>query len=537
MIVIVARLHDLDDPIIHRDLKPANVLVRWNSRHTDYELYVADFGIGSVTAKRSIEEATRQPTMTPSMGLLRGACTPIYASPQQKAGNHFDMRDDVFSLGVIGYQLLLGRFDRERPSGKRWKLALAEMHVPAAVIDLIEECCEEEPKDRPGGAMFLAEALRTAMATPVPAVKVEPEMKREPERQPPPPPESPGERVRRFKGDAAKLHEDARALLEMHDYEEASRLLEGFRPELIPMRDAALLDEAAGKRDSLRGLHAKIHAALDAGKLTDPRLPMWLGAYLAIKPNDAEKIDLAREFPPPKRGSVFTNGLGMKFAHVPAGSFWMGGGGGKPGEKLVEIANSFYMGINPVTQGDWQAIMGNNPSYFSRSGDGKEKVKGLSDADLRRLPVESVNCDDVQQFIDRLSQKYPLDGLLYRLPTEAEWEYSCRNGAGSKDTSAFHYYLDRPSNDLAAAQVNFNQALDRTSQVGSYKPNALGIYDLHGNVWEWCLDAAGSERVVRGGSWSSPVEFSWASLRYSFDPATRGFNLGLRLLLSSAQSQ
>jgi formylglycine-generating enzyme required for sulfatase activity len=118
---------------------------------------------------------------------------------------------------------------------------------------------------------------------------------------------------------------------------------------------------------------------------------------------------------------------------------------------------------------------------------------------------------------------------VYRLPTEAEWEYSCRGGASSKEECSFHFYLDRPTNDLSSDQANFGCAVGRTTKVGSYKPNRLGIYDMHGNIWEWCQDILqGSRRVIRGGSWDDDEDCQ-AGNRLSHVPGNRFNNLGLRL--------
>ncbi len=245
--------------------------------------------------------------------------------------------------------------------------------------------------------------------------------------------------------------------------------------------------------------------------------------------------------PDPARPGVFTNGLGMKFVRVPAGTFWVGGGGGQPGDEQVEIPYDFYIGVYPVTQGEWQALMGSNPSWFSRTGNGKDQVKSIPDAELKQFPVENVSWEDAQEFIRRLNAREGNSKWVYRLPLEDEWEYSCRGGATSQADCSFHYYLDRPTNDLSSDQANFDgnypfgsgrkgTYLQRTTKVSSYKPNRLGIYDMHGNVWEWCQDILqGSQRVIRGGSWRSRAEGCQASPRGGREPVCQYDSLGLRL--------
>jgi uncharacterized protein (TIGR02996 family) len=239
-----------------------------------------------------------------------------------------------------------------------------------------------------------------------------------------------------------------------------------------------------------------------------------------------------------------TNSIGMQFVLVPRGSFWMGGGGGRAGDKQVEIPHEFYLGVYPVTQQQWRAVMGSNPSYFSRSGGGKNEVKSISDGDLEQSPVESVSWEDAQAFIRKLQErdKSP-DRWLYRLPSEEEWEYACRGGARSKKDCSFDFYFRHPTNDLSSTQANFDGRypagkahrgpfLARTTTVGSYQPNRLGIYDLHGNVWEWTASVEIWWRVDRGGSWYLHGSSCRAADRHSAAPSDRFNYLGFRLALS-----
>jgi formylglycine-generating enzyme required for sulfatase activity len=240
-----------------------------------------------------------------------------------------------------------------------------------------------------------------------------------------------------------------------------------------------------------------------------------------------------------------TNSLGMKFVLVPKGTFWMGGGGGQPGDRRVPIAHDFYLGVYPVTQQQWQAIMGNNPSWFSPTGGGNDHVEGISEDDLKQFPVEQVSWDDVQEFIRKLNEREKtVRGWVYRLPTEEEWEYACRGGASSKEDCSFDFYFaDQLTNDLSSTQANFDgnrpagsaaqgPYLERTTKVGSYQPNSLGIYDLHGNVWEWTASVEGSDRVIRGGVWYESGSCCRAAGRGSIASWVQDCDLGFRLALS-----
>jgi uncharacterized protein (TIGR02996 family) len=239
-----------------------------------------------------------------------------------------------------------------------------------------------------------------------------------------------------------------------------------------------------------------------------------------------------------------TSCIGMELVLVPHGSFWMGGEGGKPGDRQIEIPHEFYLGVYPVTQGQWQAVMSSNPSHFSRTGRGNEVVANIADADLKQFPVECVSEYAAEQFIRKLNEREKGPGeWVYRLPTAEEWEYACRGAARSREECAFDFYFDRPTNDLSSTQANFNgngpagsaargPALQRTTRVGSYPPNRLGLWDLHGNVWEWTEAVEGSRQVMQGGSWYLDASFCRAAVRCNAGPSSHedryvGFRLAL----------
>jgi formylglycine-generating enzyme required for sulfatase activity len=140
----------------------------------------------------------------------------------------------------------------------------------------------------------------------------------------------------------------------------------------------------------------------------------------------------------------------MEFVKVPKGTAWLGGGSGQPGTTKVDIEQDFYLGKYEVTQEEWEAVTGQAPSHFSRTGPGADAVKDISDEELKRFPVEFVSWEDCQLFIERLNKKEKDTGRVYRLPKEAEWEHACR-GAGDKLDSAFNF--TSPSRRIRCCQA------------------------------------------------------------------------------------
>ncbi len=243
-----------------------------------------------------------------------------------------------------------------------------------------------------------------------------------------------------------------------------------------------------------------------------------------------------------------TNSIGMEFALIPPGEYMMGSpesewarASHEGPQHRVRITKPFYLGVYHVTQGEYERVTGGNPSMLSR-------VLGH---DTSRFPVDRVSWDDAVAFCRKLSA-IPAErsaGREYRLPTEAEWEYACRAGT----TTPFHFGSVMDGRQANSAwrypRETERQApsLRRPTAVGSYRPNAFGLYDMHGNLMEWCADwfdqdyyatspvndptgpASGSHRVYRGGSWGYG---DCRSARRGFArPGGRGFNLGFRAAL------
>jgi formylglycine-generating enzyme required for sulfatase activity len=219
----------------------------------------------------------------------------------------------------------------------------------------------------------------------------------------------------------------------------------------------------------------------------------------------------------------------MEFVLIPAGEFLMGSSNGSERERPVHtvlISQAFFLGKYAVTQGQREAVMGTNPSRFQ---------------EYPSQPVEQVFWEDTQEFIRRL--KVREGGITYRLPTEAEWEYAACAGS----TTA--YSFGDNVGQLSAYLWYRDNAGGTTHPVGQLQPNAWGLYDMHGNVWEWVQDwygayaayaaeavidplgpASGSERVLRGGSWLNRARNCRAAYRRYATPGYRGGDLGVRLL-------
>jgi len=236
-------------------------------------------------------------------------------------------------------------------------------------------------------------------------------------------------------------------------------------------------------------------------------------------------------------GRIYTvPSINYKMVYISPGTFMMGSPSSEPKREKdekphrVTLTKGFYMGVTEVTQGQWRKIMGNNPSYFK--GD--------------NLPVETVSWSNCQEFIRKLNRQEGEN--KYRLPTEAEWEYACRAGT----TTPFF-----TGSCISTDQANYNgnypmpgcskgRYREKTIDVASFSPNAWGLYDMHGNVWEWCQDrygdypsghvtdpegpSGGSGIVLRGGSWGGNAEYCRSAFRCSDGSWGIGYSgLGLRL--------
>ncbi|PWT92749.1 MAG: formylglycine-generating enzyme family protein [Acidobacteria bacterium] len=217
----------------------------------------------------------------------------------------------------------------------------------------------------------------------------------------------------------------------------------------------------------------------------------------------------------------------MRFVRISAGTFLMGTPETEPqrnrDETLhqVTIKSEFYLGVTEVTQREWAIVMANNPSHFKSCGP--------------ECPVESVSFYDIRAFIQKLESKNP--GVRFRLPTEAEWEYACRAGTKTPFATGENITTDQSNYDGRYPYAGFPKGLFRGKPIPgqSFAPNSWGLYDMEGNVWEWCddwYDTSHSLKIIRGGSWYFGADSARCGLRYTHRPQDSGFSLGFRLVAS-----
>jgi formylglycine-generating enzyme required for sulfatase activity/tRNA A-37 threonylcarbamoyl transferase component Bud32 len=483
--------------VIHRDLKPDNII----RRRSDGKLVLIDFG-----AVKQVRAASASAAAIPTTAISQtiGIGTAGYMPTEQSLG-YPRPASDVYAVGAIAVQCLTGLqphllFDRD-------SLRLEWQHlcrVDRQTANVLERMVEPDYRHRYNNASEALAAIE-ALISPPPQPKV----------QPPPSPPTPRNPLPR-QGNTLQpiVPYPRRNFLKWAGYGGGGLLGAWILAQLLPKSD------------------------------NPPPSPSELG--LQVIQFASVKLDSSgKEVGKPQgKAEVFDeslgNGLSMRMVKIPAGKFLMGS---PASERDLENDESpqhevslseFYMAQTLVTQAQWQAIMGNNPSYFK--GDG-------------RLPVDRVSWLDAMDFCKKLSQK---SGRRYILPSEAQWEYACRAGT----TTPFAY-----GETITTAVVNYNGSFpygnapkgenrQKTTPVGSFPPNAFGLYDMHGNLWEWCLQewvnnyngaptdgsargdinslAENQQRLLRGGSWYDLARNCRSAFRSRNGASIRNNNVGFR---------
>jgi formylglycine-generating enzyme required for sulfatase activity len=513
--------------LIHRDIKPANIFLE--ERHHG-RVKLLDFGLA-----RALEAETQ----ISQSGLVAG--TPQYIAPEQAEGLKVDARADLFSLGCVLYRMATG----EVPFSGATLLAvfrslaveqardprLLNPEVPAALAGLILHLLAKRPEDRPPSAEVVAHALA--------AIERHPDLAGPEDTVIAPVPRAAARRRRRL------------VLL------------------LAPVLVAVLAVGGFLLLDDLRR-HAATPPDGKGPVATDKDTPPVEPPALAIAPFSAATARQHQERWARALGrqAKEANALGMALVLIPPGQFLMGTEAAEIEALLkdpanqqqtwpyvraegpphqVKITRPFLLGAYEVTVGQFRAFAeatGHQTDAERGADKDNWRTPGWATADDE--PVVCVTWNDAVAFCRWLSQR---EGKTYRLPTEAEWEYACRAG-----TTTLTYY----GNSLSSKQANFDgdapfravrgPYLRRAAKVGSYAPNAWGLYDMHGNAWEHCADwydatyygqspvedpkgpANGHWRVIRGGGWFRHGVYCRSATREAYPPTGRWTNTGFRVV-------
>ena len=551
---------------VHRDVKPENILF-WQ----DGTPQLTDFGIA-----RAMESGTRMTATGMSIG------SPHYMSPEQAQGLQVDGRSDLYSLGVVLYEMLTGRLPFE--VGNTLAVAYAHVNNPvpelppalAAWQPLLDRLLAKSPEDRYASAGELASVLTEERLPGPRSTRVVP--------------------VRRQVGPTRRAAASGTRLVEAAKPPRTTvaALVGGMLALAVVGVGYFLLRDTKGPdpAPTIRGGGGQVQRApvrpapvrpepVRPTPPATPRIPPDRVRYgsltLDLEPRDARVTlpDVEPRYRPgvrlpegPQRVIVRSSGYrtvtrtidlsgdtrvrialekmgprtgetrvfdGIEFAWMPPGEFRMGStsryadSDEKPVTR-VRISRGFWMGKFEVTQRQWQAVMGSNPSHFDNCGG--------------NCPVERVSWNDVQEFIGKLNGRS--GGQRYRLPTEAEWEYAAQAGT---ETDTYAGDITKPrGNDPVLNRIAWydENSGRKTRPVGRKAPNAWGLHDMLGNVWEWVGDRfgdypggtvtdpsgprTGSFRVSRGGSWSFHARYCRSADRNRFSPGYRHIILGFRLL-------
>jgi formylglycine-generating enzyme required for sulfatase activity len=505
-----------DQNLPHRDVKPPNLLLVGDG------VKLADFGLSKV-----LEHAVR-----PSANNI----SPTYAAPElfdhkptrwsdqySLAVTYCQLRGNALPFTGSPVQLMLGHLDQEPDLGM----------IPARERPHVRRALAKKPEERWPTCRKFVEAL-SGVETVAAVVAAEP------------PRSDPQVSLRPFD---LRLKPVMPVVVKPGTRHLLPVQVERIHcPGRIELRLDGLPD---GVSHQTEGIRAEATEGTIAITIPAQTRPVESTARLVVRGAASVEVALPFIVEQPSWVPVVTNMIGMKLAIVPAGRFLMGSPHGEEGHQIdeepqheVDITRPFYLGVHPVTQTQFELIMGRNPAFFTRErGGGPDH------------PVEQVTWQEAGEFCQRLSDlpQEKAAQRVYRLPTEAEWEYACR--AGSHGATTFGPTLN-------STQANFNGNFPyshaakgiyrfRTTKIGTYRPNAWGLHDMHGNVWEWCWDwydpnyysysykrdpkggdpNAEKRKVVRGGSWYDQGPACRSAARNRFPPGDRSYTVGFRVVL------
>jgi formylglycine-generating enzyme required for sulfatase activity len=493
-------LKDAHRLTVHRDLKPENIFICVNG-----DVKILDFGLAhALHGSRYTQHLQR-------MG------TPYYMAPEQwdpsrDRESDIDQRADIYSLGVILYELLT----LSLPTG--FELISEERDdVAKEIDDFVRRCLSRRPENRPASAAEFFNELNMVLVT---------------------------KRDTQGKGDGNNLNHQEKEAANRRQSEENK--ICAIRSKAISHADQGRFDESLELLRKLRDLYPSRTDISDA-MLTVMEKKLEQTQYRPRQ--SSEPITIPQ---PVVSSTSYDNlkildigkGVKLEMIFLKNGTFQMGSPESEKDRNenegpvhTVEL-DGFWMGKYPVTQAQYQAIMGTNPSHFK--GDNR--------------PIENVSWNDSMEFCRKLSQR---TRKTFTLPTEAQWEYACRAGTTTRyyfgddegRLGEYAWYWRNSGDKPLSGDWDWNTIQEkngRTHPVGQKKPNAWGLYDMHGNVYEWCLDwygsytsgtkrnpvgpGSGSFRVLRGGCWHSNAGLCRSAFRGGFTPSRTYSILGFRLV-------
>jgi formylglycine-generating enzyme required for sulfatase activity/serine/threonine protein kinase len=586
--------------LIHRDVKPENIFITDDGRAK----------IGDLGVTRKLFESTKAHTY---------AGAPLYMAPEIHLREPYDYKSDLFSLGLVAYEMLEGELPFTRACRSAEDLhgcviekmlagAPLDFHadLPEAVKAILRQAMQRDPAQRFSSAAEFRDALagveaRTIVPPPRPARGVETIVGEVAAKKKTPARIDTRSKIKKYGwlalivlllggvlayGAVRLLYPEEEEIVSVPKYRLSIRcdpedaVVEMVAPPIEYRPDMELepgVYRLSAHQDGYKPEERTIEIVDSDIDVFIELTALEFGLTVEPKPKDARirvlNIDDAYSpgmLLPPERYQVEVaktgyetirkwveivdqdvtvqieleqvfldeRSLGLSFKYIPPGSFLMGSPADEAGREKDEAAfrvtltRGFYIGVTEVTQDQWRRVMGSNPSHFKRCG--------------RNCPVENVSWHDVQKFIEKLNTR--TGTRKYRLPTEAEWEYACR--AGTTGPFAF-------GNCLNTGLANYNGRyplagcpggtyISRTLPVRSFRPNRWGLYDMHGNVWEWCqgwlgeyprgtaVNPVGSTnrrfRTIRGGSWETDDLVCRSANRNIFRPGGRSVSIGFRLV-------
>lgn len=531
---------------IHRDLKPANILL--NKRResgSDPELQcqvkISDFGLVRLVGEEwvrtkvqlSVQHSMSMGDQRTLMGSEEGPSTRSmlgtyeYMSPEQKRGEDADERSDLYSLGLMTYKLLTGREVGVKLPSR------IDPNLVSAWDDLVAEATESQHDERLASCGQFSELLaRVEAQIAAHDGGLNPEEDGAVSRQRIPPPLPKTGRVRELWRSRA-VRVSCFALLGIAAVAVAVFVLRpyGKNPDIEESSfsqlsigtnmTASIMIPSKTVPENEDDPFANMKTAEVAAAKT-PVQPVMVAPLIQVPSGATPSSSVQQE---PRRLDI-GGGVTMTLVWIPPGDFEMGSNESEDAKPVhrVRIGKGFWMGATEVTQAQWEQVMGTNPSNYT----------GVD------LPVERASWNDCQSFLKELNSSYGDNDVKYRFPTEAEWEYAARAGDKSNDAIG--------GDDVAALRSIWclsNSGL-APHPVAKKAPNAWGLYDMLGNVWEWCQDwrgpytkgvatdpigpVDGSDRVFRGGAWMNNVDACKVFRRSWGSPDTKSSCVGLRVV-------